>query len=52
MPDDYPTDWTPWITHDEPPGKPEIPPVDTLRSGAHTDSGDRYHAEPYPSDWR
>ena len=48
MPDDYPTDWTSWLTHDEPPSKPEVPPVDSLRSGAHTDSGDRYTTQTYP----
>jgi hypothetical protein len=52
MRDDYPPGWTPWLTHDEPPSKPEVPPIDSLRSGAHTDSGDRYTSQPYPQHWR
>lgn len=51
-PDDYPARWTPWLTHDEPPSKPDVPPVDSLRSGAHADCGDRYAWQPYPPAWR
>jgi hypothetical protein len=51
MHDDYPPSWTSWLTHDEPPGKPEVPPVHSLRSGAHTDSGDRYTTQTYPHAW-
>ena len=51
MRDDYPTGWTPWLTHDELPARPEVPPVDSLRSGAHTDSGDRYATQTYPDAW-
>ena len=51
-PDDYPARWTPWLTHDEPPSKPDGRHVGSLRSGAHTDSGDRYTTtQPYPQGW-
>jgi hypothetical protein len=50
--DDYPHEWTPWITHDDHSPTIDGRSIRGLRSGCPDNTGWNEHPDAYPQEWR